>query len=94
MNRLTFIRNTTLMSGVGLLSPSHFAFGSSSKIIGSNEKIKFGAIGLNNMGWYDSMRLLRVPNVELVAICDVDKNILKKRNYELKKSGIKVNFSE
>ena len=58
--------------------------------IGSNEKIKFGAIGLNNMGWHDSMRLLRVPNVELVAICDVDKNILEKRKYELNKSGIKV----
>lgn len=90
MNRLNFIKNTTLLSAVGLLSPSHFAFGSSSKIIGSNEKIKFGTIGLNNMGWHDSMRLLRVPNVELVAICDVDKNILEKRNYELKKSGIKV----
>ena len=90
MNRLNFIKKTTLLSGVGLLSPSQIAFGSSSKIIGSNEKIKFGAIGLNNMGWVDSMSLLRVPNVELVAICDVDKNILEKRNYELKKSGIKV----
>ena len=90
MNRLNFIKKTTLLSGVSLLSPSHFAFGSSSKIIGSNEKIKFGAIGLNNMGWVDSMSLLGVPNVELVAICDVDKNILEKRNYELKKSGIKV----
>ena len=36
------------------------------------------------------MSLLRVPNVELVAICDVDKNILEKRKYELNKSGIKV----
>lgn len=90
MNRKNFIKKTALITSAGLLTHSPIAFGNPYKIIGSNEKIKFGTIGLNNMGWHDSMRLLRVPNVELVAICDVDKNILKKRNYELKKSGIKV----
>ena len=90
MNRLDFIKKATVLSGVSLLAPSTITFGKSSKIIGSNEKIKFGTIGLNNMGWVDSMSLLRVPNVELVAICDVDKNILEKRKYELNKSGIKV----
>ena len=90
MNRINFIKKTALITSAGLLTHSPIAFGNPYKIIGSNEKIKFGTIGLNNMGWHDSMRLLRVPNVELVAICDVDKNILKKRSYELKKSGIKV----
>ncbi|MAR43140.1 MAG: oxidoreductase [Flavobacteriaceae bacterium] len=90
MNRKNFIKKTALITSAGLLTHSPIAFGNPYKIIGSNEKIKFGTIGLNNMGWHDSMRLLRVPNVELVAICDVDKNILKKRSYELKKSGIKV----
>ena len=90
MNRKNFIKKTALITSAGILTHSPIAFGNPYKIIGSNEKIKFGTIGLNNMGWHDSMRLLRVPNVELVAICDVDKNILKKRNYELKKSGIKV----
>ena len=90
MNRLNFIKKATVLSGVSLLAPSTITFGKSSKIIGSNEKIKFGTIGLNNMGWVDSMSLLRVPDVELVAICDVDKNVLEKRKYELKKLGIKV----
>ena len=90
MNRKNFIKKTALITSAGLFTHSPIAFGNPYKIIGSNEKIKFGTIGLNNMGWHDSMRLLRVPNVELVAICDVDKNILKKRSYELKKSGIKV----
>ena len=90
MNRLNFIKKATVLSSVGLMTPSAITFGNSSKIIGSNEKIKFGTIGLNNMGWVDSMSLLRVPDVELVAICDVDKNVLEKRKYELKKLGIKV----
>ena len=90
MNRKNFIKKTALMTSAGLLIPSTITFGNSSKIIGSNEKIKFGAIGVNAMGWTDSMALLKVPNVELIAICDVDKNVLEKRKYELKKSGINV----
>ena len=80
MNRINFIKKTALMTSAGLLTPSTITFGNSSKIIGSNEKIKFGTIGVNAMGWTDSMALLKVPNVELVAICDVDKNVLEKEN--------------
>ena len=90
MNRINFIKKTALMTSAGLLTHSPIAFGNPSKILGSNEKIKFGTIGVNGMGWTDSMALLKVPNVELVAICDVDNSVLEKRKYELDKSGIKV----
>ena len=50
MNRLNFIKKATVLSGVSLLAPSTITFGKSSKIIGSNEKIKFGTIGVNAMG--------------------------------------------
>ena len=43
MNRINFIKKTALMTSAGLLTPSAITFGNSSKIIGSNEKIKFGA---------------------------------------------------
>ncbi len=42
------------------------------------------------LGWADTKALLKVPNVELVAICDVDQNVLEKRKTELDKKGISV----
>ncbi|MDB2696238.1 Gfo/Idh/MocA family oxidoreductase, partial [Flavobacteriaceae bacterium] len=61
-----------------------------SAIIGANDRLRFGAIGINGMGWADTKALLKVPNVELVAICDVDQNVLEKRKTELDKKGISV----
>ena len=44
-----------------------------------NEKLRIGVIGCNGMGWSNTRSLLKVDNVELVAICDVDQNVAGKR---------------
>jgi predicted dehydrogenase len=49
-----------------------------------------GAIGINGMGWSNVTAALKVPGVNLVAICDVDKNVLDKRKADLTKMNVDV----
>lgn len=77
----------SLAAGAGLLSSLPAA---ARGIIGANDKIRIGAIGINGMGWSDLTALLRNPEAAVVALCDVDKNVLDKRVAELARQGIKV----
>ncbi|WP_431214791.1 Gfo/Idh/MocA family protein [Puia sp. P3] len=47
------------------------------------DKINIGAIGINGMGWADLRAALKQPGVNVVALCDVDKNVLDRRMKEL-----------
>ncbi len=44
-----------------------------------NKKIVVGAIGLRNQGWANLNGLLKQPNVECGALCDIDEKILQGR---------------
>lgn len=84
MQRRKFIRESSLI-GTGCL-----AFGSgliqASPVINNplpkSDKLRFGVIGCNGMGWSDTRSLLKMDDVELVAICDVDQNVVQKRKEE------------
>ena len=41
--------------------------------------LTIGAIGINGMGFSDLNAFLRQPNVECVALCDIDQAVLNKR---------------
>ena len=90
MKRKDFIKRSVLVAGAGMSYPTYASLLDRSSIIGANDRVRFGAIGVNGMGWADTKALLKVPNVELVAICDVDQNVLEKRKTELDKKGISV----
>ncbi|MDB4116227.1 Gfo/Idh/MocA family oxidoreductase [Flavobacteriaceae bacterium] len=90
MKRKEFIKQSVLITGAGMTYPTYASLLNRSAIIGANDRLRFGAIGINGMGWADTKALLKVPNVELVAICDVDQNVLEKRKTELDKKGISV----
>ena len=78
MRRKEFIKQASLMTGAGLVFPSLSIGSQSHPILGSNDRIRIGAIGINGMGWADTKSLLKIPGVELAAICDVDQNVLEK----------------
>jgi predicted dehydrogenase len=90
MKRKEFIKQSVLIAGAGMTYPTYASLLNRSAIIGANDRLRFGAIGINGMGWADTKALLKVLNVELVAICDVDQNVLEKRKTELDKKGISV----
>lgn len=92
MNRRDFIQKSALSAaGIGL-SP---LFGSSfSSIYGAtspNNKVKVALIGCRSMGFSDLSTFLQYPEVECVALCDVDDEWLNKRAADVeKKTGKKV----
>ncbi len=53
--------------------------------IAPSDRLRIGAIGINGMGWSDVQAHLKVPGVDMVALCDVDRNVLDKRAAELEK---------
>ncbi len=82
-NRRTFIQQSSILAAGAFLQPR-------SRVAPSNQ-VNIGAIGLNGMGWADLSSALKVPGVNVVALCDVDQNVLTKRMSDL--AAIKVDTS-
>jgi len=83
-SRRDFIGNSVkLAAGAGLLSA--FPVPGTGNIIGSNEKLVAGVIGINGMGFADISSFLKQPGTECAAICDIDENVLTSRAAELEK---------
>jgi predicted dehydrogenase len=51
------------------------------------DQVNIGAIGIKGMGWSNVKSALKIPGVNIVALCDVDKNVLDERLAELGKMG-------
>ena len=65
MKRKEFIKQSVLIAGAGMTYPTYASLLNRSAIIGANDRLRFGAIGINGMGWADTKALLKVPNVVL-----------------------------
>jgi predicted dehydrogenase len=87
MKRRHFIQNTSAYLAGAALLPKTL---SATKRVAPSDKIRIGAIGIHGMGWTDLTNLLKHPEAECVALCDVDKNVLDNRVAELKKQNISV----
>lgn len=86
MKRRQFLQNSSLFAAGSLILPASLH---AAKRIAANEKINIGAIGINGMGWSDVKAILKNPEAQLVAICDVDQSVLDRRMEELAKDNIK-----
>ncbi len=72
MNRREFLQTGTATAGLALASSGYHVAGSTA----ADTK----RVGLIGTGWYgkaDLFRLIQVAPVEVVSLCDVDKNMLK-----------------
>lgn len=84
--RREFIKRATVLGAGAFLSADLLAM---KRNISSNDKIGLGVIGCRGQGWSNLNVLLKVPEVECVALCDIDENVLSKRKEELSKLNIK-----
>ncbi|MFL5742262.1 MAG: Gfo/Idh/MocA family protein [Flavisolibacter sp.] len=89
-SRRKFIQNSATLLGGGLLASAmnNQAFAIFKNSVLPSDQINVGAIGINGMGWTDASAAMKVPGVNLVALCDVDRNVLDKRMAELSKAGV------
>lgn len=78
MKRRNFIKGAGAALASGLfITPDILA--ATGKRFSQNDKINIAVIGCNGMGWANTTSLLKMGDVDLVAICDVDKNVIQKR---------------
>jgi predicted dehydrogenase len=89
-NRRRFIQqSSSLIGGATLLSAlDNQAFAIFKNRFPAADQINIGAIGINGMGWANTTSALKQPGVNLVALCDVDKNVLDKRMADLTKMNV------
>lgn len=88
VTRKEFLRQLSMMGAGLVMSP--FIVQAAEKV-GPNDKIRVGLIGCNGMGFSDLQAFVRNPEVECIALCDVDENVLNRRAAETEKmTGKKV----
>ena len=84
-SRKKFIQQSSLLFGGGLLASAldNKTFAIFKNRISPGEQLNIGAIGINGMGWANVNAALKVPGVNLAAVCDIDTNVIDKRLKEL-----------
>ena len=89
MSRRTFIKQSSaLLGGATLVSAfDNPAFSLLKNKFPLADQVNIGAIGINGMGWANVVAALKVPGVNLVAVCDADKNVMEKRLGEYTAKG-------
>jgi predicted dehydrogenase len=89
-DRRRFLQQSSLLIGGATLASalSNPAFAIFKNKISPSDQVNIGAIGINGMGWSNVLAALKVPGVNLVAVCDVDKNVIDKRLGELVKINV------
>ncbi|MCB0854998.1 MAG: Gfo/Idh/MocA family oxidoreductase [Bacteroidetes bacterium] len=86
-SRRDFIKKSAVMAaGVPLVSNMAY-----SKILGANDTLNVAVAGINSRGVAHINTLLKLDNVNIIALCDVDSKVLDKRaEYVKEKGGGKV----
>lgn len=90
MSRRNFLQQSAALAGGGLLLSAldNKAFAIFRNRIMPSDQINIGAIGINGMGWANVSAAIKIPGVNIVALCDVDKNVLDKRMADLGKMKV------
>ena len=90
-NRRSFIRKGTaglVMTGASFVFPMELLSMMRNKV-GANDTINVGLVGCNGMGFSDLSSFLKMSEINVIALCDVDENVLRERTSDLEKAGIK-----
>ena len=81
-SRRTFLKTSgATVAGIGMASSFTEAMASCS----ANEKVNVGLVGCNGMGFSDLTAFLENPQVECIALCDIDEGVLNKRAADVEK---------
>jgi len=82
MKRRNFIKGAgTALAGSMIIGPDALT---QVPRVSANEKFNIGVIGCNGMGWSNTNSFLKMADVDLLGICDVDSNVIKKRMTDYK----------
>ena len=82
-DRRSFIKSSSYaLAGLGAASLMPWeAMAKAKRQVGANGKINVGAIGINGRGWADLTSFMKIPDVQVIALSDVDENVLNWRKF-------------
>lgn len=91
IDRRRFLRNTGItLAGTGLVAAIPMeVLASIRKKVSPSDAIRVGVIGCRGQGWSNLSSMLKISEVQCVALCDVDQNVLEQRKADLLKIGSK-----
>lgn len=79
-SRRAFLQQSSLaLAGAGLAGWVSDAALANQPLAAANERINVGVIGCNGMGWSNMRAHLGIPEVECLALADVDQSVLDRR---------------
>jgi len=84
-SRRDFIKTASVLAA-GSVIPFN-ALAKARESISPNDKIQVALVGAHGMGFNDLSSFLINPEIECVALCDVDRNVLNIRTDDLVKLG-------
>jgi predicted dehydrogenase len=83
--RRNFIKTASVLAAGSVLPLDTFS--KTRMNIAPSDKIHVALVGGNSMGWSDLSSFLKNPEVECIALCDVDRNVLNRRTDDIIKMG-------
>jgi predicted dehydrogenase len=81
--RRTFIKSASVLAAGSVIPFESFSVRPSG--LQAAGKVRVALVGANSQGWSDLTSLLKNKEVECVALCDIDKNVLTNRTNDLLK---------
>ncbi|MDQ2656899.1 MAG: Gfo/Idh/MocA family oxidoreductase [Bacteroidota bacterium] len=89
-SRRKFLHTTgQTLAGASLMSALPWdAIAASKRKVSQNDRINVGVIGANGMGWSDAQSFMKIPEANVMAICDVDQRVIDKRVAEVKEANM------
>src|SRR5690348_5176197 len=89
-SRRKFLQNSAMLASVTLMASAfdNNAFAILKNRIAPSYPHNIVSLGVNGMGLADTISSLKIPGVNLVAICDIDKNVIDRRLKELSKKNV------
>jgi predicted dehydrogenase len=85
-SRRDFLGDTSrIVAGAGLTTLPLTAAAAPKPSVAASDKIRVGLIGANSMGWANLREHVALPEIECVALCDIDQSVLDRRSAELEK---------
>src|SRR5690606_10332156 len=90
-SRRNFVKKSSLLIASTMI-PGIYpleALASVRKNVAASDQINIGLIGCKGMGFSNLTSFLKISEVNVLALCDIDDEVLKNRTEDLKKAGIK-----
>ncbi len=80
MQRRDFVKLGALALGANA-----FSLAGPRRVVAANDRLQIGVIGCKGMGWANANSMLKMPEVDVVGICDVDRSVIDQRLSEYAK---------